>query len=317
MGGFLSDIPGIAIAHQSLGDTGCSVIIARDSATCAVDVRGGGPGTRETDLLEPHNTVQRVHAIALSGGSAYGLAVADGVMAALEEAGIGFPVLGPEVPGPIVPIVPAAVIFDLLVGDPHHRPTKEDGIAATKAALKDGKDQRSGSIGAGVAATAGVLRGGFGQASMHVGPDNQWRIACGIVANPVGRVADPNTGQLYADPSIRVDRQKFAALKPLLSKLNTTIGVIATDAPITKAQAKRIAMVGHDGIARAIQPAHSPLDGDTLFCLSTGADTGVDIAMMGELSAAAAQVVSAAILDALLHAQPAFSLPTVSLLRVQ
>ncbi|MDO4762116.1 MAG: P1 family peptidase [Corynebacterium sp.] len=299
--GFFSDVPGIQVAHQSLGDTGCTVIVAPESATCAVEVRGGGPGTRETDLLEPHNTVSRVHAVCLSGGSAYGLAAADGVMRALEEHGIGFRVLE-NTPSPIVPIVPAAVIFDLLVGDPAHRPTAADGYAAAQAALANPASCDSGSVGAGCGASAGVLRGGFGQSSQQIG---SWMMSVGIVANPVGSVVDPDTGCLWADAKHKVDVEKFEKLVPLGTKLNTTIGVIATNAPLTKAQAKRVAMVGHDGIAIAVRPAHSPLDGDTLFCMSTAPEaTGVSVAQLGQLCHAASVLVARALVDAVVKAQP-------------
>lgn len=306
-------IPGLLLGHHSMGDTGCTVLVAPDSAVCSVDVRGGGPGTRETDLLNPSNTVQNVHAVLLTGGSAFGLDAAGGVMSELESRGIGFPVLGEGKPGPIVPIVPGAVIFDLLFGEASHRPGATDGAAAVRAAFSDAEDasfeSSVGSVGAGVGATAGALRGGFGRASQQVGPKGQWTMEAFVVANPVGSVIDPTTGALWAQPhGPRVDTEAFAALVPLAARLNTTIGVIATDAPITKAQAKRLAMAGHDGIAVAVRPAHSPLDGDTLFCLSTAPAPnpegygGVDIEAMMHLSAAAANVVAGAIATAVRHA---------------
>lgn len=300
---------GVLVGHQSLGDTGCTVIITPDSAICAVDVRGGGPGTRETDLLRPENTVQRVHGLTFSGGSAYGLAVADGVLTLLEKTGIGFPVLGENVPGPIVPIVPGAVIFDLLVGDASHRPTAADGLAAAQSALGKSGDYKRGSVGAGCGATAGVVRGGYGESSTKVG---KYHMAAGIVANPVGSVVDPTTGQLWHRPDITVDLTRYLALQPPSAQLNTTIGFIATDAPISKAQAKRLAMVGHDGIARAIRPAHSPLDGDTLFCLSTGNGTGVELPELIALSEAAAEIVANAIIDAVLSATTGYNIPALS-----
>lgn len=304
MGGLI-DVPGVLVGHRSLGDTGCTVVVTPESAIGAVDVRGGGPGTRETDLLEPHNTVQRVHAVVLSGGSAFGLATADGVMRTLDSRGIGFPVPG----GVSVPIVPGAVIFDLLVGDPRHRPTAADGEAAVQDAFDGGSATAVGSVGAGCAATAGVLRGGFGQASQRVG---DYVVAAGVVANPVGSVVDPRSGRLWADPDVRVDPDKFSQLKGLETKLNTTIGVIATDAPVTKAQAQRLAMVGHDGIAVAIRPAHSPLDGDTLFAISTGDDTGVDVDTLAQLSRAAAEVVAQAIVSAVVNATSAYGMTALS-----
>ncbi|WP_370625519.1 P1 family peptidase [Corynebacterium sp. TAE3-ERU2] len=299
MAGRLCDVAGLRAAHYSDSDTGVTVIVAPESATGAVDVRGGGPGTRETDLLAPHNTVEAVHAVCLSGGSAFGLAAADGVMAYLEERSLGFPVLGEDSAGPRVPIVPAAVIFDLLVGSAQARPRPLDGWIAAHRALS-GTELLSGTVGAGTAAAAGRLKGGFGQSSTRVG---QYVVAAGIVANPVGDVVDKH-GRLYGDPDApAVDSEVYATLRGPASKLNTTIGVVATDAPLTKAQATRLALAGHDGIARAVRPAHSPLDGDTLFALATGPRTGVDVEQLTRLSAAAADVVAAAIVDAVTSAE--------------
>lgn len=309
----------LSIGHQSLGDTGVTAIVPVDpeGMRAAVDVRGGGPGTRETDLLEPYNTVEKVGAILLCGGSAFGLAAADGAMGELEKHGRGFRVFGDEVPnGPVVPIVPAAVIFDLVVGDPAHRPVAADGAAAVRAALESQQGDLargwiSGSVGAGCGATAGVLRGGFGVAQQKVG---EYTVAAFIVANPVGSVIDPQTGLFYGDPSKpAVDTEAFAQLKRPMPKLNTTIGVIATDAPLDKAHLKRLAMTGHDGIARAVRPAHSPLDGDTLFAVSVGGDgvgAGVGAALDVEkhmaLGEAAATCVETAIVNAVMHAEPAY-----------
>jgi L-aminopeptidase/D-esterase-like protein len=306
----LTDVPGLLLGHASLGDTGVTAVVAASPAgmIAGVDVRGGGPGTRETDLLSPHNTVERVHAIILAGGSAFGLAAADGAMGELERAGRGFPVLGEGLPGPRVPIIPAAVIFDLFVGDPAHRPTASDGAAAVRAALDSETDPRArGSIGAGCGATAGVLRGGLGQASRRVG---EYTVSALVVANPVGEVIDPATGLLWGDPSRpAVDLARFGRLEHPAAKLNTTIGVVATDAPVTVAQATRLAMVGHDGIARAVRPAHSPLDGDTLFAVSTAqAAGGVTVEVLHELSGAAADVVQAALVDAVTAALPGHGL---------
>ncbi len=301
----LIDVPGLLVGHTSLGDTGVTAVVAESPAgmVAGVDVRGGGPGTRETDLLEPHNTVERVHAIVLAGGSAFGLAAADGAMLELERAGRGFPVLGEDRPGPRVPIVPAAVIFDLFVGDAAHRPTAADGAAAVATALAGDAAQASarGSVGAGCGATAGVLRGGVGQASVTVG---EYTVSALVVANPVGSVIDPETGLLWGDPGLpAVDLEKFGALEHPTARLNTTIGVVATDAPVTTAQVTRLAMVGHDGIARAVRPAHSPLDGDTLFAVSTAEEaSGVGVEELHALSAAAADVVQEALVDAVVSA---------------
>lgn len=307
MAGALLDVPGLAIGHVSLGDTGVTSVVSRakQGMVGAVDVRGGGPGTRETDLLAPHNTVERVHAITLAGGSAFGLAAASGAMEALEEHGYGFPVFGEGNPGPRVPIVPSAVIFDLVVGESSSRPTARDGRASIDVALREGDDPSSGSIGAGCGATAGVLRGGFGQASVLI---DEYTVAAGVVANPMGSVIDPATGAFYGDPDgPRVDLEKFGALERSMPKLNTTIGVVATDAPLPVAQLQRLAMTGHDGLARAVRPAHSPLDGDTLFAVSTAESTSPQEAeLVGTLCEAAADCVQAAIVNAVRSATPGY-----------
>ena len=252
-------LDGISIGHYSGTDTGVTVLYCGPGgALGSVDVRGGGPGTRETDLLQPHNTVERVHAVVLAGGSAFGLAAADGVMNELAEQGIGFPVFGEDKPGPRVPIVPGAVIFDLLIGP--SRPGPKEGAAALRAAFA-GSDESMGSVGAGVGATAGKLRGGFGLATRRVG---DYEVSAAMVANPVGEVIEPQSGRLYGAPGrTPVNAAAYRALPhPAESKLNTTIGAVLTDAPVTTAQAQRLAMTAHDGIARAVRPAHSPLDGD-------------------------------------------------------
>lgn len=338
----LRDVPGIAVGHADVGDSGVSVILAKDGAVASVDVRGGGPGTRETDLLEPHNTVEAIHAVALCGGSAFGLAAADGVMGALEAAGIGFPVLGPDEPDKIVPIVPAAVIFDLLHGEWTSRPTSATGRSAAEAALAASSRPFSdatpsnGNIGAGMGATAGALKGGFGQASavFPKGDDTGLpdvlagkTVAVGIVTNPQGAVFDPTTGRLWGFPAElagefgeasrrEVDPSAFAELADMnisgtkfpKPQLNTTIGVVATDVPLTKAQAKRVALAAHDGLARAIRPAHMPMDGDTLFAMST-AGGAVDPVAMTVLSATAANCVERAIVHAVLGAETTDSAP--------
>lgn len=295
------DVPGLTVGHVSHGSTGVTAIVSRDPAGMvgAVDVRGGGPGTRETDLLAPHNTVERVHAFILAGGSAFGLAAANGAMRELEVRGFGFPVFGEDRPGPRVPIVPAAVIFDLVVGD-DVRPTADDGAAAIKGAF-DSPGSVSGSVGAGCGATAGVLRGGFGQASQRCG---DFAVGAAVVANPVGSVINPATGQLFAGVEApAVDREAFLALRRPQPGLNTTIGVVATDAPLPPAQLQRLAMTGHDGLARAVRPAHSPLDGDTLFAASTATDTRpLPPVVVGELCEASARCVELAVADAVMSA---------------
>ena len=224
----------------------------------------------------------------------------------LAEQGIGFPVFGEEKPGPRVPIVPGAVIFDLLVGP--SRPGPEEGAAALRAALA-GNDETMGTVGAGVGATAGKLRGGFGLATRRVG---HYEVCAAMVANPVGEVIDPQSGRLYGAPGrTAVKAAAYRALPhPAESKLNTTIGAVLTDAPINTAQAQRLAMTAHDGIARAVRPAHSPLDGDTIFALSTAqrpaADSGA--LAMTPLCAAAADAVEEAIVNAVTAAEPGLGL---------
>lgn len=370
----LADVAGIGVGHavceDGAGDSGVTMIVAPKSATASVDVRGGGPGTRETDLLAPHNTVQAVHAIGLCGGSAFGLDALTGAMAELESRGIGFPVLGPEHPDKLVPIVPGAVIFDLLLGRWDSRPDAATGAAATAAALDavvgDGaggaaeqgisgqealaQGAQNGNVGAGLGASAGALKGGFGQASA-VFPEGTplagVTVAVGIVVNPQGAVFDPATGlpwglaaelngefARYGVADGLVDGEPVGAggvnrlrnknllgtkitADMLAPKLNTTIGVVATDAPLTKAQAKRLALAGHDGIARAIRPAHMPMDGDTLFAMATGehgsgatgVERGVDDIGMSLLSAVAANTVERAIVHAVLAAESALGVP--------
>ncbi|MCG7268176.1 P1 family peptidase [Corynebacterium sp. ACRQJ] len=358
----LADVAGIGVGHavceDGAGDSGVTMLVAPKSATASVDVRGGGPGTRETDLLAPHNTVQAVHAIGLCGGSAFGLDALTGAMAELESRGIGFPVLGPEHPDKLVPIVPGAVIFDLLLGRWDSRPDAATGAAATAAALGavaggaaeqgaaeqrgSGQGALNGNVGAGLGASAGALKGGFGQASA-VFPEGTplagVTVAVGIVVNPQGAIFDPATGLPWglaaeldgefaryglADGLVDgepvgaegVERLKSKNLlgtkitaDMLAPKLNTTIGVVTTDAPLTKAQAKRLALAGHDGIARAIRPAHMPMDGDTLFAMATGehgTGAAVDDIGMSLLSAVAANTVERAIVHAVLAAESAF-----------
>ena len=336
--GALTDVTGLLVGHHheldddaTLGSgraTGCTVVLAPDGATAAVDVRGGGPGTRETDLLDPSHSVQKVDAILLTGGSAYGLAAADGVMRWLEEHGRGIPM---DADGHVVPIVPGAVIFDLPVGEWSARPTADHGFLAAGAA---GVDVARGSVGAGTGARAGTLKGGVGTASvvLGAGPAAGVTVAALVVANPVGSVFDPGTGLPWgvtpteaAAWGLRVpDPEELEAALALGDKgtvLNTTIGVVATDAPLGKAACRRVAVAGHDGLARAIRPAHSPLDGDTLFALATGtrelpAESAVppafpaDLPALAAICTAAADVVADAIVDAVLTATAVAGIPS-------
>ncbi|MGN2641308.1 P1 family peptidase [Nocardia takedensis] len=336
--GSVTDVVGVSVGHHHVLDAevtlgagaaaGCTVVHVPGGATAAVDVRGGGPGTRETDLLAPSNTVRRANSILLTGGSAYGLAAADGVMRWLEEHGEGIP-MDPSDASRVVPIVPGAVIFDLPVGAWDLRPTAEFGYAAAAAA---GTEFARGSVGAGVGARAGAIKGGVGSASVVLGegPAAGVTVAALIVANPVGSVFDPRTGLPWGTGT---DGPEFFGLRPPAADalaaanalpvkgtvLNTTIGVIATDAALDPAGCHRLATTGHDGLARAIRPAHSPLDGDTLFALATGTRTTPgpplppafppDLLVLDALCTAAAVCVERAVVDAILSARSVAGIP--------
>ncbi|MES2784908.1 MAG: P1 family peptidase [Pseudomonadota bacterium] len=276
--GSITDVRGIEVGHftETRRPTGCTVIIAREGAVAGVDVRGGAPGTRETDLLAPTNLVEAVHAIILAGGSAWGLDAASGAVRWLEEQGVGYPI------GPArLPLVPAAVLFDLLVGDWRVRPDAAAGYAACQAASTSAPAE--GNVGAGTGAVVGkifgierAMKGGIGTASLTL---NGVTVAALIACNALGDVVDPATMQVIAgartaDGKALLDTRRALLRgdqpKPLIQGSNTTIGVIATDAVITKAQASRLATMAHDGLARSINPVHTMSDGDTLFALGTG-----------------------------------------------
>lgn len=307
--GAITDVPGIEVGHftDTRRPTGCSVVIAREGAVGGVDVRGAAPGTRETDLLDPTNTVSTVHAVLLSGGSAFGLDAASGVMRWLDERGIGLPV------GPArVPIVPGAVLFDLLVGDAAIRPDAAAGYAACEAA--GAGTPAEGCVGAGTGATVGkvfgmdfAMKGGVGTASVRVGGVT---VGALVACNALGDVVDPDTGRVIAGArsadgtTLRDTRRALlagAAPLPILAGANTTIGVIATDAALTKAQATRLAQAGHDGLARTINPVHTVADGDTLFALATGRAASHPGMMV--LATMAAEAVARATVRALLAAR--------------
>lgn len=304
-------LPGVLVGHDTIehGPTGVTVVLLPEGATVGVDVRGAAPGTRETDLLDPVNTIDVAHALVLAGGSAYGLASADGVMRWLEEHGRGV-----EVDGVRVPIVPAAVIFDLAVGDPAVRPDAEAGRRACEAAVPV-LDAAQGSVGAGTAATVGKLlgperamRGGVGVAALSSGGVT---MAAVVVVNAVGDIIDPDTGVIVAGARTTPESPELADtvgavlaagrigndVPPLGAA--TTIGALVTDARLTKAQATRLAQVAHDGLARTINPVHTPMDGDTLFVAGTGsAGQSVDLpAEMPLLSVMAAEVTARAVLN--------------------
>ncbi len=275
----ITDVPGVLVGHyQRRGRgwrTGTTVVRVDGGAMASCDVRGGGPGTRETDLLDPTAMIDRVQAICMSGGSAYGLATAHGVMRWHEEHAAGFPV-GPQ-PNHVVPIVPAAVIFDLGRGGVFgNRPDETFGYRAC-AAAKSGAIAM-GAVGAGTGAVAAGLQGGVGTASVTL-PDG---IVVGALAvvNAAGRVIAPNTGLPWFHDGIALRRPSTAERHALIeatrtppTPLNTTIGLVATSAELTKSECRKMAGVAHDGLARAIRPVHSMFDGDTIFCLSTGRHT--------------------------------------------
>lgn len=294
--GAITDVTGIEVGHY--GDTrrptGCSVVIARQGAVAGVDVRGAAPGTRETDLLHPGNLVPVVHAVLLAGGSAWGLDAAGGVMRWLEEHQIGL-----DTGHGLVPIVPAAVVFDLGVGDARIRPDAQAGYQACAMASRQAPAQ--GNVGAGSGALVGKLlgmaramKGGVGTASVRAGG---FTVGALIVCNAVGDVLDPATGQVLAGArtadghALQNTRDALLAghlPQHLLAGTNTTIGVIATDAVLTKPQAQRLAQVAHDGLARSINPVHTMLDGDTLFALGTGASgKAADMLLLATLAAEA------------------------------
>ena len=307
--GSISDVRGLLVGHftDPRRPTGCTVILTPQGVVAGVDVRGAAPGTRETELLSPLNAVEQVHAILLAGGSAFGLDAAGGVMRWLEEQGVGVQV------GPVrVPIVPAAILFDLFIGDASIRPDAAAGHAACVAASTQPSAQ--GNVGAGAGATVGKLfgieramKGGIGCASVTV---NGVTVAALVAVNAVGDVVDPATGAVVAgarsvDGGSMIGTTRAilegAVLAQLMPGSATSIGVVATDAVIDKVQANKIAQMAHDGLARSIDPVHTQTDGDTLFALGTGS-SGIKVhtTVLGTL---AAVVVARAVLNAVRAAE--------------
>ena len=290
----LTAVGGLKVGHHTLDrrSTGCTVILAEGGAVAGVDVRGSAPGTRETDLLDPVNLVQQVHGIVLSGGSAFGLAAADGAIKYLEERRVGFP-FGTS----IVPIVPAAVLFDLSIGDGRIRPGPECGYAAAQAATSGPVVE--GNVGAGAGATVGKLlrpdrgmKGGIGSAAIEL--PGGLIVAALVAVNAAGNVVDPLTGLTIAGGRT-AEGDAIADVRTLLRSAvrvpdrtleNTTLAVVATNATLTKVQATKVAQMAHDGFARAIYPAHLTVDGDAIFALATGArPERVDLNQLGALAA--------------------------------
>lgn len=327
----VTDVGGIRVGqHERIDATatlgsgwasGTTVVLTPPGTVGAVDCRGGAPGTRETDLLDPINSVRHVDAVVLSGGSAFGLAAADGVMRWLEEHGRGV-----AMDGGVVPIVPAAVVFDLPVGGWDCRPTADFGYAAAESASAE---VAVGTVGAGTGARVGVLKGGVGTASVTL-TDIGVTVGAIVVVNAAGDAVDPATGLpwqadqikefgLAAPPADEI--AAYAARHTELSPLNTTIAVVATDAALSSAGCRRVAVAAHDGLARTIRPCHTPLDGDTVFALATGAvevppdpetpaSMSPEVPLITAVGAAAADVLARAVLVGVLAAESVAGIPT-------
>jgi L-aminopeptidase/D-esterase-like protein len=317
----LTDVPGVRVGHCTRIApgwlTGTTVVLAPEhGAVAGVDVRGGAPGTRETDLLDPRNLVDRVNAVVLTGGSAFGLAAADGVVQRLYAAGLGWPM---GEPGEVVPIVPAAVLFDLgRGGEFAHAPTASDGATAFDAAGAGRVEQ--GCVGAGTGARAGGLKGGIGSASAVL--DDGTTVAALVAVNAFGAPYDDQSGELLArrhglagefahlavptTAELAAARGRAAAAyegQPVRPGMATTIGVVATDATLTKAQCQKVSGLGHDGLARALNPVHTLLDGDTLFTLATGGRPVAELPLLHALMVAAGDCVTRAVGHAVLAAR--------------
>jgi L-aminopeptidase/D-esterase-like protein len=323
----ITDIPGILVGHAQNDEalTGCTVILCEKGAVGGVDQRGGAPGTREVDALHPMHLVSKVHAVVLAGGSAFGLESATGVMRYLEERGVGFDTRVVK-----VPIVPAAILFDLGVGRSDIRPDATMGYQACQNATS--KPPAEGNFGAGTGATVGKILGpalcmksGVGTASIEIGAG----VIVGAIAavNALGDVIDPSTGQIIAGARskdigpIHIGSQGYFAdslkvMQTLIgrtalgfgSKGNTVIGVVATNAKLDKEGANKVAQMAHDGLARAIRPAHTMVDGDTIFAIATG-EHNADVNIVG---AFAAEVFTQAILRAVRAAKPVAGIPAIS-----
>ena len=304
--GYITDIEGIKVGHSTSeeGMTGCTVVICEEGATGGVDVRGSAPGTRETDLFIPEKTVDRVHAIVLSVGSAYGLDATSGVMKYLEEHGIAF-----DVGVTKVPIVASAVIFDLNIGDYRIRPDLIMGYEAAKSATT--RENRQGNIGCGMGATVGkimgpknVMKSGLGSATIEVG---ELKVSALVSVNSFGDVYDYRTNEQIAgvyDYSRDIMLNTYEIMKNRDSDIgfsiqNTTIGIIATNAILNKAQAYKISQMAHNGFARSIDPIHTMVDGDTIFTMATN-KIEADINLVGSM---AAEVMSQAISNAIFYSK--------------
>jgi L-aminopeptidase/D-esterase-like protein len=323
--GAITDVAGISVGHftETRRPTGCTVILLEGGATAGVDVGGGAPGTRETDILNPANTVQAVHAILLTGGSAFGLDAASGVVRYLEERGIGYLTRAGR-----VPLVPSAVLYDLSVGDSRIRPDAEAGHKACQAALRSTAE---GNIGAGTGATVGKLYGmdramkaGLGTSSIRIrgqqGRRNDDLVVGALAAvNAVGDVYDPSAGKLIAGARTPDGRRLLGSmaailrgekLPEMLGGTSTVLAIVATDAALTKTEATRVAQMAQDGIARTINPSHTPVDGDTVFTVATGRSARpANLILIGAL---AAEAVAQAVLRGVRAARGLPGLPSAS-----
>lgn len=316
----ITDVPGLLVgqAEDSDGITGTTAILAERPAVAAVDVRGGAPGSREIELLDPAALVSRIDAIVLSGGSAFGLDAASGVMDGLAAMGRGFAVRDVR-----VPIVPAAILFDLAF--PGRRPWSDEPPyrrLGREALAHAGRDFALGNAGAGLGAKAGWLKGGIGSSSLRLASGAM--VGALVAVNSWGSVVRPDCGRFWAaelaltgeippqpaSPESPLDPEDFSACAPDAAGANTTIAVVATDAPLDKAGCRRLAIMAQDGLAMAIRPAHTPFDGDTVFALSTGeADDEVGAADLARLGHAAAGCLARAIMRALVAAEPLGGFP--------
>ncbi|HSE98824.1 MAG TPA: P1 family peptidase [Blastocatellia bacterium] len=322
IGGAITDVAGIKVGHftDARRPTGCTVVLAEEGATGGVDVRGAAPGTRETDLLDPVNTVELVHAVMLSGGSAFGLEAAAGAVRYLEEKSIGY-----DMGVARVPIVTSAILFDLWIGDARVRPDAEAGYKACKSAST--QPPAEGNAGAGAGATIGKLfgrdramKGGIGTAAVKV---DGITVGALVAVNAIGDVLDPHTGDVIAGARTKDGKALLDTSQAILRGelppapapetrpgASTTRGVVATDANLTKAQANKVAQMAHDGLARAISPVHTPLDGDAIFALATGkARKSASVMLIGSL---AAEVTAAAIMRAARAAKGLPGLPSAA-----
>lgn len=319
-GGCIVDVPGVKLGHHTLDNrpTGCSVLLFVEGASAGVDVRGSAPGTRETELLNPINLVDRVHAVLLSGGSAYGLAAATGIMRYLEERGCGF-----AIDKGVVPIVPAAVLMDLAVGDFSIRPDDHAGYQACINATN--KPSPQGNIGAGAGATVGkifgmdyAMKGGLGTASHQI-PGTDIVIGAIVAVNAVGDIYAPDKGQILAGAR-KAEGTGFRNIMESLMRGetvikspsgNTTIGAIVTNARFSKVELTKIAAMAHNGFARTINPVHTMWDGDTIFALSTDKTSNESKADVTTIGAIAANVMAHAVARAIIEADslPQFNLP--------